>query len=87
VNALNRDHSWPSTLLKLMQCWLSYGLLWWLMKLLRVHVAAASVWRSVVWPVLLGQFWRPRWYITVGAAMDSRKSVQWQIAVIQCVTV
>jgi hypothetical protein len=71
VNALNRDHSLPSTLLKVLQCWLSYGLLWRLMKLLRVNVAAGWVWRCLVWPVILGQLWRPRWYITVGAGTAS----------------
>jgi hypothetical protein len=64
---LNRYHSLQTTLLKLLQCWLSYGLLWRLIKLLRVNVAAGWVWRKVVWLVILGQLWRPRWYITVGA--------------------
>jgi hypothetical protein len=67
---LNNDNSWPATLLKLLQCWLSYGILWWLIQLLRVNVAVGWLWRSVLWPVLLGQLWRPRWYITVGSATE-----------------
>jgi hypothetical protein len=72
VNALNRNHSWTGTLVKLLQCCLSYGSLWWCIRLLRLNVAAGWAWRSVVWPLLLGQFWQPSWYITVRAGRDVR---------------
>jgi hypothetical protein len=94
VNALNRSHSLPATLLKLLQCWLSYGLLWRLIRLLRVNVAVGWVWRCVLWPVILGQFWRPRWYITVGAVTGFRSSScsrcsvtasDWDCGAIQCI--
>jgi hypothetical protein len=75
IHALNREHSLAATLLKLLQCWLSYSAMWWLIQLLRVNVAVGLFWRCVLWPVLLGQLWRPRWYITVRAATDFRWSV------------
>jgi hypothetical protein len=43
-------------------------MLWRLIRLLRVNVAAVWVWHNVLWPLLLSQFWQPCWYITVGAA-------------------
>jgi hypothetical protein len=71
IQALNREHSLAATLLKLLQCWCCYSAIWWLIQLLRVDVVVGWVWRCVLWPVLLGQLWRPRWYITVGGRPDT----------------
>jgi hypothetical protein len=76
ARALNEDSSTPATLLRLAVISVTYSCVWWLAGgwIWRIAAAAGWVWRCVLWPVLLGQFWQPRWYITVGAVCCS-----WQI--------
>ncbi|KAF6251174.1 hypothetical protein COO60DRAFT_1645339 [Scenedesmus sp. NREL 46B-D3] len=65
ARALDQDNSLPPTLLKLLASWLTYSTLWRLAAWLRIGVVLGWAWRSVLWPVLLGHFWRPRVYVTV----------------------
>jgi hypothetical protein len=75
ARAFNENSSTQATVLRLVMTFLTISCTWKLVEWLHVFAAACWFWRSVLWPVLLGQLWRPRWYITVRAAIQTEDTV------------